>query len=387
MTDMAMFDQGVARENTGCFKWDARETVFGRADVLPMWVADMDFAAPECVTEAIIRRAQHGAFGYCINDPAQTDALIGWMKRRHGVDVEPMSIFYTPGVVDSLNIAVAALGDPGKKAAVLTPVYGPFYRAVEKAGMRVEKCSLLQTDEGWKIDFDALEHIFRSGARLMLLCNPHNPVGRVWTREELNQLVQLTRKYGVTIISDEIHADLTMPGYETTSILAVERNAVALVSATKTFNLAALKHSSVLIPDKGMMEKFVDEYYKRGINGINLFGCIAQQAAYEGGEEWLDALRGYLAGNRDLVEKFLCEELPQVKCSHLEGTYLMWLDFRSLNLAQDELEKLMIEKAGIGMNSGIDFGAEGTGFMRMNIATPRKNVERALRQLKAALSE
>ena len=387
MMDMTMFEQGVERENTGCFKWDAREKVFGKADVLPMWVADMDFAAPECVIASIIRRAQHGAFGYCISDPAETDALIGWMKRRHGVDVEPMNVFYTPGVVDSLNIAVAALGKPGEKAAVLTPVYGPFYRAVEKAEMRVEKCSLLQTEEGWRIDFAALEHIFKSGAKLMLLCNPHNPVGRVWTRGELEQLAELARKYGVTIISDEIHADLTMPGYETTSILAVEKKAVALVSATKTFNLAALKHSSVLIPDEEMMSKFVAEYYQRGINGINLFGSLAQRAAYEGGEEWLDALREYLAGTRDMVEKFLSEELPQVKCSHLEGTYLMWLDFRSLSLPQDELEKLMIEKAGIGMNSGTDFGAEGAGFMRMNIATPRKNVERALRQLKAALCE
>ncbi len=387
MMDMTMFEQGVERENTGCFKWDAREKVFGKADVLPMWVADMDFSAPECVIAAIIRRAQHGAFGYCISDPAETEALIGWMKRRHGVDVEPMNVFYTPGVVDSLNIAVAALGRHGEKAAVLTPVYGPFYRAVEKAGMRVEKCSLLETDEGWKIDFAALEHIFKGGAKLMLLCNPHNPVGRVWTREEMEQLVVLTRKYGVTIISDEIHADLTMPEYETTSILAVEKKAVALVSATKTFNLAALKHSSVLIPDEEMMSKFVAEYYQRGINGINLFGSLAQRAAYEGGEEWLDALRQYLAGTRDMVEKFLAEELPQVKCSQLQGTYLMWLDFRSLGLPQDELEKLMIEKAGIGMNSGTDFGTEGAGFMRMNIATPRKNVERALRQLKAALCE
>ncbi len=383
--DMTLFDQGVERENTGCFKWDAREEVFSKADVLPMWVADMDFAAPECVVASIIRRARHGAFGYCINDPADTAALIAWMKRRHGVDVEPMNIFYTPGVVDSLNIAVAALGKPGEKAAVLTPVYGPFIRAVEKAEMRVEKCSLLETEEGWKIDFAKLEHIFKSGARMLLLCNPHNPVGRVWTREELEQIVQLTRKYKVTIISDEIHADLEMPGYKVTSILNVERKAVALVSATKTFNLASLKHSSVLIPDEDMMVKFVNEYYKRGINGINLFGALAQRAAYEGGEEWLDALIEYLAGTRDMVEKFLREELPEVKCSRLEGTYLMWLDFRALGLEQDALRSLLIEEAGVGLSGGTDFGEEGAGFMRMNIATPRKNVERALRQIKCAI--
>lgn len=383
--DMTLFEQGIERENTNCFKWDARETVFGKADVLPMWVADMDFPAPECVTDAIIRRAQHGAFGYCINDPANTQALIDWMKRRHDVDVDPMRVFESPGVVDSLNIAVAALGKPGEKAAVLTPVYGPFIRAVEKAEMRVEKCSLLECEDGWKIDFAKLEHIFKSGAKLLLLCNPHNPVGRVWTQEELEKIVQLARKYKVTIISDEIHADLEMPGYKVTSILKLESNAVALVSATKTFNLAALKHSSVIIPNEDMMVKFINEYYKRGINGINLFGPIAQRAAYEGGEEWLDALREYLAGTRDMVEKFLREELSEVKCSRLEGTYLMWLDFRSLGLDQEALRSLLIEEAGVGLSSGIDFGEEGEGFMRMNIATPRKNVERALHQIKCAI--
>ena len=385
--DMTLFDCGVDRRNTACVKWDVCGKVFEKDDVLPMWIADMDFAAPACVSEAIIRRASHGAFGYTISEPAETQALIDWMKRRHGVDVEAQSVFYTPGVVDSLNVAVAALGKPGEKAALLTPVYGPFARSVEKAQMQAERCRLLETEEGWKIDFEKLESVFAAGTKLLLLCNPHNPVGRVWTRAELEQLVQLTRKYGVTIISDEIHADLEMPEYKVTSILSVDEKAICLVSATKTFNLAALKHSSVIIPDEALMEKFTAEYQKRGIGAINLFGSIAQRAAYEGGGQWLDALRAYLAGTRDMVEKFLSEELPCVKCSRLEGTYLMWLDFRALGLSQAELKKLMIEKASLGLSDGTDFGEEGTGFMRMNIATPRKNVERALMQLKRAVCE
>lgn len=385
--DSKLFEQGIERENTGCVKWDMREQVFGRADVIPLWIADMDFAAPECVTDAIVQRAQHGAFGYCCADPAEKQALIDWMAKRHDTKVDASDILFSPGVVDSLVLALGALGKAGDKVVVLTPVYGPFYRSILKNDMEVVRCRLNRDGQRWSIDFDALEKEFQQGVHLMLLCNPHNPVGRVWTRQELETLVALTRRYGVTIISDEIHADLEMPNHKVTSIAALEPRSVVLVSATKTFNLAAVRQSSVIIKDEELRNKYSDEYAKRGVDGVNLFGRIAQKAAYEGGEAWLDALLDYLAGTRDMVEAFLKAELPQVTCAPLEGTYLMWLDFSCLGMEQEALRKMLIEEAGVGLGSGTDFGEEGKGFMRLNIATPRKNVAEALRRIAECLKK
>lgn len=383
--DTRLFEQGVNRENTGCIKWDNRDKVFGRADVIPMWVADMDFAAPECVTDAIIRRTQHGAFGYCSGDPADKRAVVDWMAARHGVEIAEEHILFSPGVIDSMVTVIGALGAEGDSVAMFTPVYGPFYGSTKRNHMVIKGCQLIQEGSKWSMDLDALEKIFKEGTKILLLCNPHNPVGRIWSRQELEQLVALTRQYGVTIISDEIHADLEMPGCKNTSILNVEPDAIAFISATKTFNLAALKHSSVLIKNAELRAKVQAEFERRGNGGTNMFGRIAQTAAYQGGAEWLDALLEYLAGTRDEVVKYLKEELPEVTVSELQGTYLMWLDFRFLGLDQKELEKLMIEKAGVGFSSGTDFGEAGTGFMRMNIATPRSNVMKALRQVKEAI--
>lgn len=385
--DMKLFELGVNRENTGCIKWDGREHVFGKADVLPMWVADMDFAAPECVTDAIIGRARHGAFGYCADDPADKQAVIDWMARRHGLKLTADDIKFSPGVIDSMETALGALKAMGKgdSVAMFTPVYGPFYGSTRQNGMEVKGCSMLHEGSDWRMNLEGLEEIFKAGTKIMLLCNPHNPVGRVWTRAELEELVGLTKRYGVTIVSDEIHADLEMPGYKNTSMLCVDPQSIVFISATKTFNLAALRHSSVLITDPELREAVQAEFARRGNDGVNMFGRIAQTAAYQGGEEWLDALLGYLAGTRDTVERFMAEELPEVNCARLMGTYLMWLDFRFMKLDQDALEKKMIEEAGIGFSSGTSFGDEGAGFMRMNIATPRANVIKALEQLKAVV--
>ena len=383
--DLKLFEQGVKRENTGCIKWDGRDHVFGKADVIPMWVADMDFAAPQCVIDAMVRRAQHGAFGYCSDDPADKQAVIDWMDKRHGVKVSAEEILFSPGVIDSMVTAIGALGAEGDSIAMFTPVYGPFYGSTKRNNMIVKGCRMIQDGSKWSMDLNALEEIFKEGTKIMLLCNPHNPVGRVWTRDELEALVKLTKQYGVTIISDEIHADLEMPGHKNTSMANVDPDAIVFISATKTFNLAALRHSSVIIRNAEIRAKVQAEFGRRGNGGVNLFGRLAQTAAYQGGAEWLDSLTEYLAGTRDEVVKFLAAELPEVKAADLQGTYLMWLDFRYLGLEQKELEKLMIEKAGVGFSSGTDFGAEGAGFMRMNIATPRGNVMQALRQIKEAL--
>ena len=346
--DIQLFEQGVCRENTGCVKWDRRENVFGKADVIPMWIADMDFAAPACVTDAIIARTNQGAFGYCSEDPADKQAVIDWMKTRHGVELAADDILFSPGVIDSMVTAIGALGAEGDSIAMFTPVYGPFYGSTKKNNMVIKGCPMIQDGSRWSMDLNALEEIFKEGTKLLLLCNPHNPVGRIWTRDELEALVKLTRKYGVTIISDEIHADLEMPGYKNTSILNIDPDAIVFISATKTFNLAALKHSSVLIKNEEIREKVKAEFARRGNGGINMFGRLAQTAAYQGGAEWLDALLEYIAGTRDAAVEFLKKELPKVQVAELQGTYLMWLDFRYLGMEHEELKKLMIEKASVG---------------------------------------
>jgi len=384
---MNQFDVGVLRENTACIKWDSRQESFGRGDVLPLWVADMDFAAPEPVLKALEARVRHGAFGYAARDPRDYEAVVGWMKRRHGVDVAESDILFSPGVVDSLCVAVAALTRPGDAVVVLTPVYGPFYGAVEAAGCVVRRSPLRNTPEGWMIDFDDLKTALREGAKAVMLCNPHNPVGRVWTRDELRQVSELARRYGAALIADEIHADLEMPGYKNTSIVAVDPDAMAFISATKTFNLAALRHSSAIIPNPDRRKAFQDEYRRRGINGINLFGALAQRVAYNEGDAWLDELLHYLDDTRRFVEAFLADRLPMIRPSRLMGTYLMWLDMSALGLEQEALNRFLIDKAGLGLVSGTAFGPEGAGFMRLNIATPRRYIEQAMDQLEGAMKE
>ena len=380
---MFSFDEGVTRAGTNCEKWDERKAVFGTEDVLPMWVADMDFAAPQPVIDAMARRVAHGAFGYTAITDADYDAVTGWMKRRHNLDVEKSDVLFSPGVVDSLRVAVAAVTEPGDTVVILTPVYGPFYASAKAAQCQIRRCPLVQDEDGWHIDYSDLEAAFKAGAKAFMLCNPHNPVGRVWTRAELENICALARKYNVTIISDEIHADLEMPGYRVTPILSVEPNAIQLISATKTFNLAALRHSSVLIKNADLRARFKAEYDKRGIDGINLFGALAQRTAYSEGEAWLNELLAYIDGNRRVVEEAL--DGTVVKYSRLEATYLMWLDMRALNLNQKDLMRFVVEKARLGLNDGTSFGEEGAGFVRLNLATPRKNVVEAMARLTAAL--
>lgn len=380
---MFSFDEGVTRAGTNCEKWDERKAVFGTEDVLPMWVADMDFAAPQPVIDAMARRVAHGAFGYTAITDADYDAVTGWMKRRHNLDVEKSDVLFSPGVVDSLRVAVAAVTEPGDTVVILTPVYGPFYASAEAAQCHIRRCPLVQDEDGWHIDYSDLEAAFKAGAKALMLCNPHNPVGRVWTRAELEVVCSLARENNVTVISDEIHADLEMPGYRVTPILSVEPNAIQLISATKTFNLAALRHSSVLIKNADLRARFKAEYDKRGIDGINLFGALAQRTAYSEGEAWLNELLAYIDDNRRVVEEALDGTI--VKYSRLEATYLMWLDMRALNLNQKDLMRFVIEKARLGLNDGTSFGEEGAGFVRLNLATPRKNVVEAMARLTAAL--
>ena len=383
----SLFDRGVDRKNTGCVKWDALRETYGREDITPLWVADMDFPSPEEVTDALVARAQEGVFGYPMEAPALKEAVCDWMRKRHGLTIAPERVLSSAGVVDSLALAVNAFTQPGDLVAIQPPVYGPFGKCVENAGRRVYHNALRQTETGWQMDLDNLEAGLRQGVKLLLLCSPHNPVGRVWTKEELRQVSALCAQYGAKIVTDEIHADFEMPGYRHTPMLTIDPNAVALVSSTKTFNLAGLRNSSILFGnarDQEKMERFMRGV---GIGEINVFGMIAQTTAYRCGEAWLDALLQYLDGTRTLVEKTIAERMPRARVSRLEGTYLMWLDLRAYGLTQAEIRQKLVFEAAAALNDGTAFGAEGEGFARMNIAAPRASVLAALERIADAFEK
>lgn len=383
----ALFDRGVNRRNTGCVKWDALRETYGCEDITPLWVADMDFPSPEEVTDALVARAQEGVFGYPAENPALKEAVCDWMRKRHGLTIAPERVLSSAGVVDSLALAVNAFTQPGDLVAIQPPVYGPFGKCVENAGRRVYHNALRQTEKGWQMDLDNLETGLKQGVKLLLLCSPHNPVGRVWTAEELRQVSALCAQYGAKIVTDEIHADFEMPGYRHTPMLTIDPNAVALVSSTKTFNLAGLRNSSILFGnarDQEKMERFMRGV---GIGEINVFGMIAQTTAYRCGEAWLDALLQYLDGTRALVEKTIAERMPHARVSRLEGTYLMWLDLRAYGLTQAEIRRKLVFEAAAALNDGTAFGAEGEGFARMNIAAPRASVLAALERIADAFEK
>ena len=382
-----IFDEGAQREGTECEKWDSRKEVFGRADVIPLWVADMDFPSPAAVKEALVERAQQGVYGYTQSLPRNRQAVANWMKKRHGAEVQTDWILSSPGVVDSLREALKIFTKPGDGVVVQPPVYGPFFRVTEQVGCRILRNRLINTDEGWRMDFEDLERHFAAGAKAMLLCSPHNPTGRVWTKEELQKVVELCNRYNVALVCDEIHADFEMPGNHHTSMITLEgaQRAVVCVSATKTFNLAGLRNSSILIRDERVREDMKKQLELDGLAGENLFGMIAQRAAYEQGEEWLDGLIEYLDGNMRYVESFINEHIPEIKLHRPQGTYLMWLDMRALNMKQEDLGRFMVEKAGIGLSGGTGFGEEGAGFMRLNAAIPRRYLVRAMEQMERAL--
>lgn len=381
------FEQGIDRRGTACEKWDFNEKIFGRADVIPMWVADMDFASPDCVREALVRRASHGAYGYTDDTGSMREAVAFWMKSRHGYDMRPEWGLYSSGVVDSLLFALKTLTRPGDRVIVQPPVYGPFYRMTRAADCELVRNPLVQTEGGWRMNLDQLESQLKTGARAMILCSPHNPVGRVWTRDELQSVLNLLNRYGAALISDEIHADFAMPGHAHTCCQTLEgaEKSILLVSATKTFNLAGLRTSTMIVPDDSLRALVQDTMRKMGADTPNIFGAVAQTAAYRGGAPWLDALIEYLDGNRRAAEAFFSENAPEIKPSRMEGTYLQWLDCRKLQLEQEALERFFIDRAGVGLSSGVHFGPEGAGFMRINLAAPRRRVREALARIGEAV--
>ncbi|MGB4369860.1 MAG: MalY/PatB family protein [Caldicoprobacterales bacterium] len=383
------FDKPIERSNTHSVKWDNLDTTFGAADVLPMWVADMDFACPKPILDSIEERNRHGIFGYTTHPDSLYESVIGWMKKRHGWNVAKEWILYSPGVVTSLNLAIMSFTQPGDSVIIQSPVYPPFFSVVKNNDRTLVVNPLIEKSGYYSIDFKNLEDQMASGCKMMILCSPHNPVGRVWTRTELDRIAKLCEKYEVLLISDEIHSDLIMPGHKHTPIATVsqyiKQNSVTCIAPSKTFNVPGLTTSAVIIPNPKLRMEF-----KKTINGIgigmsNVFGMVAMEAAYTHGESWLEDLIIYLDDNINCLMEYLETNIPEIKVTKPQGTYLVWLDCRALNMDGKTLHKFMINKGKLGLNNGLDFGPDGEGFLRMNIACPRVTLEEGLNRLNKAV--
>jgi len=386
------FDQPIARENTHAVKLDVRQAVFGREDVIPVWVADMDFAAPQAVTRALVTRAEHPVYGYTVFPESLYQAMIDWFASRHGWQIKREWIVMAPGVVPSLNAACMAFSGPGDGVIIQPPVYPPFFGSARDTGRRIIENPLLQDAETghYRMDLEHLEQCAaRPEARMIILCSPHNPVGRVWTDSELESVLAIARRYRLLVISDEIHCDLAYPGQKPHRVLASLARAgdavVTAVAPSKTFNIPGLGLSAVVIPDAGHRRALKAVFDSMHLPQGNPFSVAGFEAAYRHGGEWLDQLLVYLRGNRDYVLEQVTRRLPGIRTGAPEATYLMWLDCRELGLDDTALRTFFVEKAGVGMNPGVSFGPTGSGFMRLNIGCPRSVLAEVIERLERAL--
>jgi cystathionine beta-lyase len=377
------FDRVIDRGNTYSIKYNP--VARGKPDdVLPMWVADMDFSAPPCVQDALVSRAQHGIFGYSEPDEAYFSAVLGWFKKRFEWNAEREWLTITPGVVNAIYIAIRALTKPGDGVVVQQPVYYPFNSAVRQTGRQLLVNKLVYSDGRYSIDFEDFENQIKQ-AKMFILCNPHNPVGRVWTRDELVRMGEICMRYGVIVISDEIHQDFIFSGSRHLVFAGLDGRfaniTVTCTAPSKTFNLAGLLHANIFISNEALRAQFRHEYVNCGLSQPGIMGLAACEAAYAGGAEWLDELVSYLSGNMSLINEFLLAHIPKIKLVKPEGTYLAWLDCSALGLSASELDNAVTNKAKLWLNSGHTFGKGGEGFQGMNVACPRSVLQNGLERL------
>jgi cystathionine beta-lyase len=384
------FDQIIDRKGTNSLKYDFTAERGKPQDILPLWVADMDFKTPSQVTDALTKAVQHGIFGYSDSKQEYFDAVYQWFSKRFGWEIEPKWMVKTPGVVYTIAAAIRAFTKEGDAILIQQPVYYPFSQTIKANNRELVNNSLLYKDGEYTIDFDDFEaKIVNHQVKMFILCSPHNPVGRVWREAELIRLGDICIKHGVLILSDEIHCDFTYKGTKhfifTSLKPEYKDHAVVCTAPSKTFNLAGLQLSNIFIANRELKKKFLEEMNRTGYSQVNGLGIVACQAAYESGEEWLESLIEYLTGNLNYIRDFLAENLPKVKLVEPQGTYLAWLDFHELGLSNEEVEELVVQKAKLWLDGGTMFGAEGENFQRVNIACPREVLKKALNQLKQAI--
>ena len=393
------FDQICSRKNTDCLKWDTVQSIFGHEDVIPMWIADMDFPVPQPIIEAIRKRAEHPCYGYTKPGIRVIETVVERIQRKFHWKIEPEWVVFTPGLIPALHFAVRTLTHPGDEVILQEPVYHPFFKAIISSGCQIINNGLKLVGGRYEMDYEDLESKFHSRGGMFLtnssrvkaviLCNPHNPVGRLWDRKELIRMGEIVLRHGAVVIADEIHCEILFKGHRHTPFASIseefEQNCILCISPSKTFNLAGLEISTVIIPNKKLRDEF--STMRSGIlPESNLFGYLALEAAYRYGDEWLNQVLEYLQGNLDFMLDYFVNRIPRIKVIQPQGTYLIWLDCRELGMDNLALRSFMREKAKVGLDDGFLFGEGGGGFQRMNIACPRSILVEALGRIEGAVN-
>ena len=385
------FNERIDRSENHSAKWAEMEMKFGRSDLIPMWVADMDIKAAPEIIESMKKKVEQEIFGYVYRPDSYYKIATEWLKKRFGYEISPSSLIHSPGVVPSMSILVKMLTKTTDKILIQTPVYPPFASAVKDNGRELVENPLVKDEKGYyTIDFEDLEKkLSLDEVKLLILCNPHNPVGRVWKKEELLKMGELCKKYNVRILADEIWRDLIMPGYKHTPMASLSKDiediTITLFSPTKSFNLAGLQASFATFPRAEERKEFDNILGQMDVKRNNPFSLVAFETAYEKCEDWLEELILHIDGNMQYVVDFISEKLPEIKVVKPEGTYLMWLDFNGTKIPQDKIQEFLINEAKVAMNDGGSFGSNGKGFARMNVACPRYMVEEAMERIEKAL--
>jgi cystathionine beta-lyase len=383
------FDEVIDRSDNFSAKYDELEAKFGRSDLVSLWVADMDFRAAEPIMEAIRERAEQGIFGYTSRPESYYKTMKNWYKTRYNWDMEKDHIIHSPGVVPTLSLIMKLFTEPGDKIIIQSPVYYPFFNVVKDNERELVINPLKKVDGDYFMDFEDLENKIDEKVKFLILCNPHNPIGRVWTKEELRKLGDMCIKNNITVIADEIHGDLVYDGKRYTPFASISEefrlNSISCLSATKTFNIAGLQASFAVFPDKEMHDKFDEFLGILDIKRNNCFSLVAMEAAYAKGGEWLDQVLVYIRDNMKFVKEYCEKHMPQIKANMPEGTYLVWLDCNDLGLSDDALNDFFVNKARVALDGGSWFGEEGKGYMRINVACPRATLKEGLDRIKEAI--
>jgi cysteine-S-conjugate beta-lyase len=383
------FDKAVMRRNTIARKWDAMEEVFGTNDLLPMWVADMDFQSPKKVVEAIVARAEHGVYGYPFRDEVYFESVINWQQRRHSFALCKEWLVCTPAVITAISVAVQTFTQPGDKIIIQPPVYPPFFTCVTKNKRQVVENPLLYKNGRYEMDFADLEQKITPEVKMIILCNPHNPIGRAWEREELCKLGELCVKHNIVILADEMHGDLVLGKKKHVPLATlspeIAQQTVTFISPAKTFNLAGFYNSITIIPNENLRKQFYQAMDCLELLAGNLFGIVSLEAAYQYGEGWLAKLLPYLEENADYLVHYIQHKIPLLAVSKPEATYLAWIDCRGLNMTTEELKQFFICQAKVAVNDGSAFGRQGDGFVRLNFGCNRARLEEGLKRIKNAV--
>ena len=383
------FDIKMERRGTNCEKWDFLEEEFGKKDLLALWVADMDFPAPPEVLDALHKKIDEGALGYPIAPDSLLNAITGWQKDRHGWEIGRDAVTWAPGVVAGLAFSLMAYTKPGDGVIIQTPVYPPFYSTISESGRKIVKNPLKRQNGRYVMDLEGLEKLVTPTCRTLILCSPHNPVARVWSREELEALAEVAERKDMIIISDEIHQDLVYSDAKHISIASLSEEmssrTVTFVAPSKTFNIAGMNSSVALIPDEKLRARYVSVLNRLHLSSLSILGLTAMETAYAKCSGWLDELMVYLEENRDMTERFIRERMPKAKMDHPEGTYVFWIDFRGYGFDSEKLMDFLVNEAGVALNNGRNFGTEGDGFARINIGTNREMLKEALEKIAKAL--